>query len=279
MNIKQKIKYSLLQYRAVPFLIQHPIFGFHLLFKRIAFTFTRKFIGDSIRNPISGDLVFNVQSLISQWAIWGIGELGKSWHEHIRSKKNPIVVDIGSNIGEFGNLVLSLNPGTKCFAIEPQEELKPWNKHFYGFYCVAISSSNKNATLTNGCGWTASTKDGFYDGDAIDVPATTLDELCKMESINHIDVLKIDVDGAEQDVFDGASRMLNRCDWIIVESNGALPSGFDWVTNNGYDFVGKRKTERKVNYHAEEGQEEGQVNPRNPGHRAPVAGELKGGCL
>lgn len=35
--------------------------------------------------------------------------------------------------------------------------------------------------------------------------------------------------------------------------------------------------ERTVNYHAEEGQEEGQVTLTSPGHRAPVAGELKGG--
>jgi hypothetical protein len=35
--------------------------------------------------------------------------------------------------------------------------------------------------------------------------------------------------------------------------------------------------ERMVSNHAQEGKEEGEVTRINPGHRTPVAGDLKGG--
>ena len=177
--------------------------------------------------------------------------------------------------------MLFRSPNTKCIAIDAQEELRFWNKHFDPFVSVAVTDKNTTVNLTEGCGWTASTKDGFYDGKAIEVPGMPLDDICKAEYIEHIDILKIDVDGAEQGVFDGGSEALKNCDWIIVETNGPLPDGFDWHTTNGYDFVGKRQKESEVNDHAEEGQEDceedGQVTLTSPGHRAPVAGELKGG--
>lgn len=51
----------------------------------------------------------------------------------------------------------------------------------------------------------------------IDVRVETLDEFCKEHSIPHIDLLKIDVEGFEFDVLDGAVRMLERTEAIILE--------------------------------------------------------------
>lgn len=45
--------------------------------------------------------------------------------------------------------------------------------------------------------------------DVINVQTTTLDEYCDTNNINRIDLLKIDVEGAEYQVLSGASRMMS----------------------------------------------------------------------
>src|SRR6185295_9064180 len=44
----------------------------------------------------------------------------------------------------------------------------------------------------------------------IEVETLTLDEFCRAEHIDHVDVLKIDVQGAEYAVLEGAHRLLER---------------------------------------------------------------------
>lgn len=44
--------------------------------------------------------------------------------------------------------------------------------------------------------------------DTIDIPLTTVDEFCKENNIHEIDILKIDVQGAELKVLEGSKNML-----------------------------------------------------------------------
>ena len=47
---------------------------------------------------------------------------------------------------------------------------------------------------------------GFNDEKSIDVEIITLDDFCLKNNINHIDILKIDVQGAELDVLKGGGK-------------------------------------------------------------------------
>ena len=65
------------------------------------------------------------------------------------------------------------------------------------------------------------------DGDEGEViQAVTLDEFCEGEGIDHIDILKIDVQGNEENVLRGAVRMLTnkkvRTIFMEVNSNEAV---------------------------------------------------------
>lgn len=56
------------------------------------------------------------------------------------------------------------------------------------------------------------------DGDAaVKVPCMTLDDYCESRGIEHIQFIKIDVEGAEHLVFRGAKRMLSLVDTIQLE--------------------------------------------------------------
>ncbi len=48
-----------------------------------------------------------------------------------------------------------------------------------------------------------------YDYETINVPTLTLDHYCQVNNINKIDILKIDVQGFELNVLQGAKTLLN----------------------------------------------------------------------
>ena len=53
----------------------------------------------------------------------------------------------------------------------------------------------------------------------MDVPIDTLDNFCRREGIRKIDLLKIDVEGFEFAVLDGANEMLLNTTAIIIETS------------------------------------------------------------
>lgn len=71
------------------------------------------------------------------------------------------------------------------------------------------------------------------------VEAVTLDEHCVRESVDEIDLLKVDVEGAELDVLQGASSLLEgkkiRC--ILFEASGPQVAGMGHTSEEVFDFV------------------------------------------
>ena len=89
--------------------------------------------------------------------------------------------------------------------------------------------------------------DPMFDDKAppveIEVACTTIDEFCASNGIRHIHFLKLDVEGAEASVLQGARRMLShaRIDFIQFEYGGTyrdsgtrLQTVYSHLTNNGY---------------------------------------------
>lgn len=248
MTTRQKISYALLSLRSVTFLTKHPIFGARLFWKRLAFLFTRRFVGDAITSPITGESIFNIQSLINAWAMQAIQELGTEWYNDIRETVAPVVIDVGANIGQFGHLIKSLNPRAYLIGADPAKEIEKYCRHYDYFRSESIGV-NTDAVLTSGGGWTGSTEHGFYKGNRTLVSQGSLDGLwlpsSTIEISAEITLLKIDVDGAEIGVLESGKNLIQCCKWIIIEVNSpealaALPSGFKWSTINGHDWIGRR---------------------------------------
>lgn len=121
-------------------------------------------------------------------------------YKMVFDKKKDVVLDIGALAGEFsfwieGNTVYALEPQKECF-----EELTANIKEF-GFknvlpFRLAISGQNGERSLET------NTRGGGYLSKVGEVVQTvSLASFIKENNIDKVDILKIDVEGAENEIF------------------------------------------------------------------------------
>lgn len=253
MTFKQKLKYLWLCRRAWRAFVREPIFTSRLFYARLMFLLTRRFCGPTLKSESNHDTIFNIQSLINHWAMFILNELGTSWHDDIRETVAPVIFDVGANIGQFGRLIKSINWGARIYAFEPWPAMFQYNEmQCHTFYHHACSDRARTLKLVKAANsrWTASTNEEFYSGPTIDVEAITLDSLIDTDFEDDstiIDILKIDVDGAEAEVLNGAKELLKRVKYLILEvniknANFHIPYYFNLVEKvNGHDYIFKNR--------------------------------------
>jgi FkbM family methyltransferase len=149
-----------------------------------------------------------------------------------------VIVDLGSNVGISVLLFKSRYPEARVVAVEPQPAsfalLRENTRHLEAVTTVhaAIAAQGGLVTLYSGArSWAASTVPGAEQGDRHDVPALTFDTLAEQESLVDIDVLKMDVEGAETAVL--ASPTVHRCEVIIFEFHGEHSPRSLWSVLDG----------------------------------------------
>jgi FkbM family methyltransferase len=134
------------------------------------------------------------------------------------------VVDVGAHVGCHALLAARLvGPQGKVFAFEASPEnfsLLQKNVALNGYQnieCVQKAVSNRSGTITFHLSPEGNDRNSIYDnsrtgrpGRAVTVPATTLDEFMSSADWPRINVVKIDVEGAEPLVFEGMSELLHR---------------------------------------------------------------------
>ena len=130
-----------------------------------------------------------------------------------------VVFDAGANVGEWVAMALAIQPDAQYHCFEPSgatfrrlsERALPPNVHRNQF---GLGSQNEERKLfvfgeavgSNSLYLRVGTSDQQRGEEAIVL--RTLDDYCARESIAEIDFLKIDVEGHEVSVLQGASRML-----------------------------------------------------------------------
>ena len=155
----------------------------------------------------------------------------------IMAKSNtaePVIIDIGANVGLFTKafmaaarppkLVLAIEPSNYVFTI-----LKIVTAKLDSVRCrkLALSHESGEVQLKTPVKKSGSLRVGLShigddDGDEMTtfleaVQAKRLDDLLTAESIHHVDIVKIDVEGAEQHVINGAPNLVNKTKpiWFI----------------------------------------------------------------
>ena len=166
---------------------------------------------------------------------------------NIRDKK--CFFDIGANVGYYTLLAAEwMQQGSQIHAFEPSPEvfqqLQRTVRHARGAANIHLSSTALSNTdgkaafylPTNGA-WTLGslTQDFSYarGGTPIQVPTTRLDTYCHTHGVPRIDLIKMDVEGAEKQVLEGMGDLLSK--WapaIICEV-------LDWYGDALEDFFGK----------------------------------------
>lgn len=145
---------------------------------------------------------------------------------------NPIIFDVGAHKGGYTEYVLSHVPGADCFLFEPNFELYKELDKKYNAFNILLGEMKGVKTFYQ-CADKADELSSTYRREVFSEveynteikKCYTVDIFCESVSVDNIDLLKIDVEGAELDVLKGAGQMLSdkKISFLQVEYGGTYP--------------------------------------------------------
>ncbi|CAN5659674.1 hypothetical protein BH09PLA1_BH09PLA1_22650 [soil metagenome] len=137
---------------------------------------------------------------------------------------DSVVIDLGANLGRFSTAI-ARRYGLRCFGVEPNpalfEQLRPHNTDRLQFFHFAINGSdgpivlNVSGEITTSSVITAKVPDAKGQ---VEVPGKMLGTFLREQGISGVDVLKVDIEGAEVGMFDSLSdESLRKIRQITIE--------------------------------------------------------------
>ena len=149
-----------------------------------------------------------------------------------RCKSGFRVLDIGANVGAH-TLRIARKVGHRgvVYAFEPTSYAFDKLKRnislnsTYPIHAVRLALSNcneSNRQINFRSSWQT---DGTSISGSSTVDFIRLDDWCERQSVKHVDMIKIDVDGNEFPVFDGGRNLLGSCRPLIIMEVGAWHFG------------------------------------------------------
>lgn len=145
-------------------------------------------------------------------------------YEPAKRKKDMVVLDIGANVGMFSLFIKDW--ASKIYAIEPSKRcfdcLKENTKDWNNIECFNVAFLNRRGKqLLYGKG-EETPQTMMIEGEHGEVVDTiTIEDFMNENKIKHIDVMKIDVEGAEYVILadDSFKRIADRIDFVIGEGH------------------------------------------------------------
>ena len=158
--------------------------------------------------------------------------------------RGKLFVDVGANLGRY-EVLLGKNY-ERIIAIEPSPENISFLKRNVAnakvrnieFLQCAVSSQNGNATLFYGehCG-AHTLMNADLNAEGLQVKTITLDTLLKRE--DNVDLVKVDVEGAEWEVLEGSKEVLPKIKrWVVEVHNLEQKERMaKWFEDKGYSIT------------------------------------------
>lgn len=172
------------------------------------------------------------------------------------SSNCPVIIDCGANIGLFSLLVSSMYPQAKIIAVEPEEAN-------YEMLRRNLSSQKDVVLLKRGV-WSKNCKLsvqargtgewGFKVVEDVngDVEAISIADIIRENNLSNIDVLKMDIEGSEFNVFtEGELVWLDICKMLVIETHEDIVKGVDGIVNKSltsWGFCKETMGENQVFY-------------------------------
>jgi FkbM family methyltransferase len=179
-------------------------------------------------------------------------DLGTYWQVFVqkeyafKANKTPnVIVDAGANIGLASIYFANRFPNTPIISIEPEfnnfellrKNIEPY-KNIIPLHCALWNTNKEIDILDTGLG-----TNGFMTLDKtvtyhINTPmeifthkvkTITIQNILAEYNLNYIDILKIDIEGAEKEVFENADVWIERISAIIIELHERMKPGCDRI--------------------------------------------------
>jgi len=150
-------------------------------------------------------------------------------------KNFKVFVDVGANIGGYA---IRAAKYCKVYAVEPlprNYKILKINEKLNNVKIISfnIAAGNKNSKIklyyTPGKWDAPSIK--YEQNHFVEVEMKPLDEIINEESI---DLIKIDVEGAEDLVLEGARNLLKRTKRVIIERSDSFPKAYKILKEEGF---------------------------------------------
>jgi FkbM family methyltransferase len=166
----------------------------------------------------------------------------------LNSRNIETIVDLGANIGLTALYYATLFPNARLFCVEPDPDnynLLKLNCMQNGFQwtCLqqAIGDRQGKAKLLRNefANQHSIVSDDSHNQDAIEVEIGTMPDLIENHKIEEIDLLKVDIEGAEESLFAQCSSWISSVRLIIIEIH---PSLVDYagiinsITKHGFHY-------------------------------------------
>jgi FkbM family methyltransferase len=139
-------------------------------------------------------------------------------------RSNPIVLDLGGNKGEFAKF-MTTNFAARVFLLEPLPRLFRDIEGMPGLvkYEEALSANSGNITLHDAPDRCATAYGGYSQGEEVTVKSVDLAELMGRLPAGDVDLVKMDIEGAEIEVLETAApEVIRRARQITVEFHDFL---------------------------------------------------------
>lgn len=143
--------------------------------------------------------------------------------------KPPVIFDIGAHEGHYTKFVLEMIPDADCYLFEPNERLYHTLCGYKKVFQLAICDRNGARTFYS-CPKANDELSSLYKREVFEqtgcaesfVYGDSIDGFCFSMSIEEIDYMKVDVEGAELDVLNGCPSMMRnkKIKYIQIEYGG-----------------------------------------------------------
>jgi FkbM family methyltransferase len=144
----------------------------------------------------------------------------EEWGNFDPGREPVLMIDGGAYIGDSSAYFLSRFPALKVLALEPDPitferlitNLQPYGARVKMLNCGLYSRTGE---VRLGSKQTGS---AIKESGETEIAVITLESLLRTERIAHVDILKLDIEGAEEAIFTSDPQTwLSQIDWLLIE--------------------------------------------------------------
>jgi FkbM family methyltransferase len=152
----------------------------------------------------------------------------------VRDLRSPrLILDLGANVGYASAYFLSRYPTSSVIAVEPdpanfavcRANLAPYGRRAQAVPGAVWSTRSRlvlsRGTFGDGRDWACQVREAEGSDEAASVEAWDIPSLMNLSKSEHIDLLKVDIEGSEVNLFDaGSAAWLPKVRNICIELHG-----------------------------------------------------------